>query len=83
MRDSREPLVHPLQESNVIRALALTATLLVAGAVPVPRPGGRLVLAGVKLGEGPWRGAVNPLVRLLAGLALATPVTELPWLTAE
>lgn len=48
-------------------------------AVRVLKPGGRLVLAGVKLSEGRLRWLVNPLVRLGARLALAAPLTARPW----
>lgn len=48
-------------------------------AVRILKPGGRLVLAGVCLSEGPLRGLVNSLVRLGARLALAAPLTSRPW----
>ncbi len=79
----------PLPEAHADLVFCCLAHDLVASpavmveAVRVLRPGGRLVIAGVKLSEGVLRWVLNPLVRLSAGLALARPITALPWEHAE
>lgn len=54
-----------------------------AEAVRVLRPHGTLVIAGVKLAEGPLGGVLNLVVRAAAGLALSAPLTARPWQTCE
>jgi ubiquinone/menaquinone biosynthesis C-methylase UbiE len=75
----------PLPDASVDLVFCCLAHDVVASeaamreAVRVLRPGGRLVLAGVKLVAGGGRSVLNPLVRLGARLALATPLSSRPW----